>query len=182
MVANLIFNAGLRIGELTRLRKSDFEPNEKDEECIWVNIREEIAKGGWSRRVSMNLNLKLGNGRTVGSIISEYLETLPPKQPPDAPLFPKRGDLSANLSTATLSRDFSVACRRAGVASDLCHAHSGRHTFAISQLKGGADIETVSRNMGHHGLSATWIYLQQAESDHVGITKQSLKNAYAHFD
>jgi integrase len=181
MVACLIFSSGIRIGELTHLRKNDFTPDEDDEECMWINIRAEIAKGGWFRRVSVNLNLKMGKKRTVGSIINEYMETLPPNQPPDAPLFPKRGILSDHLSIPTLSRDFKTACLRAGVPRHLARCHAGRHTYAIGMIKGGAKITEVGQSLGHHGQSTTWIYLKQAEEEHKVVVKQSLKVGYALF-
>jgi site-specific recombinase XerD len=49
--------------------------------------------------------------------------------------------------------------RRAGIAAPRLGAHAMRHGCAVALLRGGADVETVRRVLGHSRLTTTQIYL-----------------------
>ncbi len=52
----------------------------------------------------------------------------------------------------------SQHARRAGIQHRLT-CHSLRHAFATQMLRGGADLHTLSRMLGHQSLSTTDVYL-----------------------
>jgi len=53
--------------------------------------------------------------------------------------------------------------RRAGVAAPTLHAF--RRAFALCSLRGGADVYSLQRMMGHADLSVLRRYLAQSEAD-----------------
>ena len=46
-----------------------------------------------------------------------------------------------------------------------CHPHTFRRTFALESLRGGMDIYTLARLMGHEDITVLKPYLALAERD-----------------
>lgn len=67
------------------------------------------------------------------------------------------------LSVAGLQRTVTRVLRRAGVMSG--GAHLLRHTFARLYLRGGGDVFTLQRILGHARLSTTQVYAEPGRDD-----------------
>lgn len=162
MVALLVFFFGLRLGEFSRLKIGDLVD---DGERLVVTVRAEIAKGKRSRRLSVLTSLSISAEHTIRSVLDAYAATHPPDIRDAAYLFRSPFDADAHMSYSTLSCDFEVACRRAGVRDDLCHCHAGRNTYTIMMAGGGVDMAFLADALGHCGLNTLWKYLKRPEDD-----------------
>ena len=79
----------------------------------------------------------------------------------DDPLFAGQG--GRRMSTGSVYQLLQRIGTRAGVAD--CHPHRFRHTFAIEYLRGGGDVFTLQRLLGHTTMTMVRHYLALADSD-----------------
>ena len=80
---------------------------------------------------------------------------------PDGPLFPsERGE---RLTVNGLQSMLRALSRRSGVAD--VHCHRFRHHFAVSFLRAGGDVWTLSRLLGHADIGTTQKYLRAWTSE-----------------
>jgi site-specific recombinase XerD len=91
----------------------------------------------------------------------------------DGPLFPseREGRLSRN-GLQSLLRSLG---RRAGV--DDVHCHRMRHHFAVSYLRAGGDVWTLSRLLGHADIGTTQRYLRAWTAEDTVATQLRVLNA-----
>jgi site-specific recombinase XerD len=139
VVVCLGYFAGLRIGEIARLRVED----------IWFNTRHSRmlihGKGGKDRIVPL--------APPLAGVLRAWLEQLPTSGPVIASLRnPTRPVTPKHLGTL-----LSALMREAGIRDS---AHALRHTFAYKALEGdeGRNIHAVSWLLGHEQLSTTQLY------------------------
>jgi integrase/recombinase XerC len=132
----LLYGAGLRVGEAAALDCSDIDLDEG-----LVHVRR--SKGKRERRVPV--------GASAERALRNWLES---RQGEGTPLFLNRdgGRLSAR-SMHRIVRDSGVKNGQAGV-----HPHALRHTCATHLLGGGADLRAIQEQLGHASLSTTQRY------------------------
>lgn len=65
---------------------------------------------------------------------------------------------------------FSESAYPSGCVRSRIHAHSLRHACATEALRGGADIVSVSRYLGHLSIRSTQTYLDVDEGEMAGIS------------
>lgn len=144
----VLYGAGLRLRELTGLRRRDFDP---DQELVRV-----LGKGGKERICPI--------GPTATEAILRYLELCPYRG--DALFVSGRGK---PLSPRFVESAFRRYLEESGV-DGAYSPHKLRHSFATHLLDNGADLRSVQELLGHARLSTTQIY--------TGVSTQRLREVY----
>ncbi len=142
-MVSLLYSAGLRIGEVCRLKYKDIE------------------------RKSMRIHVSHGKNRSdryailsenTLAILTEYWRTF--GKPTDW-LFPKQHDKSRPIDTFYLMRHMRLHEKRLGWEHRIT-CHSFRHAFGTHLYENGADLLTIKHLMGHKSLNSTMIYVHLA--------------------
>jgi integrase len=138
--AQTMLATGLRISEVLALRKEDFERGRP-------LIRVRCGKGGDGRFVRLEATLR--------SELLRYWEIFRPR----GYLFQRRpGGPDEPMLAATFNAALRRGWERAGLP-DRFSSHRLRHTFAITCLRGGMDVITLQKLLGHRCLQSTARYL-----------------------
>jgi len=135
-VIELLYGAGLRVGELEALDRDDCDLHEG-----MVRVRR--GKGGKERRVPM--------GPHAVEAVRAWLATRDDDQP--ALFLNARG---GRLGQRSIRRVLDEAGRRAGLSG--VHPHALRHSYATHLLDAGADLRGIQELLGHSSLSTTQRY------------------------
>jgi integrase/recombinase XerD len=134
-ILELLYATGLRVSELTKLKKSD----------INLDAGFLIASGKRSKERIVPL------GNYSREALKSYLETEKPK---GAILFPNRqGGMLTRQAVWKVIRKYAAQMEK-----DHVSPHTMRHTFATHLLEGGADLRSVQILLGHEDISTTQIY------------------------
>jgi integrase/recombinase XerD len=137
LMALLLYSAGLRVGELIRLRVGDLDSDRR-------LIRVRHGKGRKDRYT-------LYSDATADAVVSYRAlfaprEWLFPGARPDRP-----------ISARSVQKVLSMAARRAGIEKRLT-PHTLRHSFATHLLEQGVDLRHIQELLGHASPSTTQIY------------------------
>ena len=135
-VVELMLQTGLRIGEVARLRKSDFKGNK-----LYIQAFESHG----DREVPLNRNAQ--------KAIEKYLKIRPESE--NNHLFLTRTGTS--LSIRNIRSGISRAFKKAGVEN--ARVSDIRHTFIAQQLLQGTPVVVVSKIVGHKRTETTSRYL-----------------------
>jgi len=136
----LVYSAGLRVGELVALDRGDVDADER-------LVRVRLGKGGKDRIVPF--------GPPAAAALDALLRNLPPVGLDDTPaLF--RNHRGGRLGARSARRIVKEAGRQAGV--DGVHPHALRHACATHMLSGGADLRAIQEQLGHESLATTERY------------------------
>lgn len=133
---NLIYSAGLRVGEVVRLRPSDI-----DSERMVVHVRS--GKGRKDRQTLLS--------KKVLELLREYYRVYRPAQW----LF--EGPYHRPYSTRSVQAVFSRARDRARLPEHVS-VHTLRHSFATHLLENGTDLRFIQALLGHESSRTTEIY------------------------
>jgi len=141
-IVMVLFDTGLRLGELCRLTVTDF--NQETGDLL-------VAPHGSGQKTKPRTVFV---GRETRRAIWAW--------------FAKRSDYSPedslfNLSPKHIRHIIWEIGRRAGVPN--CHPHKFRHTFGIEFLRGGGDSFTLQKILGHSTLDMTSHYVHVLEAD-----------------
>ena len=144
LILMLMYSAGLRVGEVVKLRVEDID----------------VERG--------MIRIKVGKGRKdCYTIFSEaalntfkgYIE----KYKPEKWLFPgQRKD--RHITTRTVQKIFDNAYRKAGIRKEVT-VHSSRHSFATHLLESRVDRRYIQELLGHKHSKTTEIYTHVAMKD-----------------
>jgi integrase/recombinase XerD len=132
----LIYSAGLRLGELVAMERTDIIPERKQ---VWIRG----GKGG-KDRVSL-LSEKLL------TLLQEYLETYAPRH------YLFEGPKGAKYSDTSVQQVFKQAKKKAGITAPAT-VHTLRHSFATHLLENGTDLRYIQTLLGHSSSKTTEIY------------------------
>jgi integrase/recombinase XerD len=139
----LLYSAGLRVGEVVRLRPSDL-----DVERGLVRVR--MGKGRKDRYTLL--------AKRALEAVRIYLAAYPS----ESWLFP--GSTPArHLTTRSVQRVAKRAAQAAGITRDVT-THTLRHSFATHLLEGGTNLRVIQELLGHQSARTTQIYTHVSKS------------------
>ncbi len=140
----LLYSAGLRVGEVVRLRPPDL-----DAERGILRVRK--GKGGKDRCTLL--------ARKALQAVDVYLAAFPT----EGWLFPgaKPG---RHLTTRSVQRVVRDAARAAGIHKKVT-AHTLRHSFATHLLERGTNLRLIQELLGHQSARTTQVYTHVATTD-----------------
>jgi len=142
VILSLIYSAGLRVGELCRLKISDIDSDR-------MQIRIVKSKGNQDRYVPLSNYVLTG--------LRLYVRSSKPKQY----LFNGK-QKGSPMGTSAVQQSFRLAVKKAGISKDVS-VHSLRHTYATHLLEQGVDIVTIKELLGHANIETTMMYLHVAK-------------------
>jgi len=142
----LIYSAGLRVGEVCRLKLSDIDSDR-------MQIRVVKSKGKLDRYVVLS--------RYVLGGLRKYAKSSMPKQ------YLFNGKVKgAALGKGAVQQAFRLAVKKAGIQKQVS-VHSLRHSYATDLLEQGVDIVTIKELLGHATIATTMMYLHVAKVNRV---------------
>ena len=136
LMVSLIYAAGLRVSELTNLKITDLNMQEKI-----AHIRQ--SKGNKDRIFnipeflydSLKYQIEFQNSKNQKYLFSGRSEKISPRN---------------------IQKIISTASKRANIVG--VHTHTLRHSFATHLLEDGVDIRKIQELLGHSNLATTQIY------------------------
>ena len=135
-----VYSAGLRVGEVVRLK-----PHHIESDPSRMMIRVEQGKGRKDRYTVLS--------RALLQTLRDYWQ----KCRPEEWLFPGRTHKEP-MSPGTAQRIYHIAKQRAGITQGR-GIHTLRHCFASHLLWQGEDIYTIKKLLGHSSIKTTVRYL-----------------------
>ena len=140
----LTYSAGLRLGEVVRLKVEDIDSTRR-----LIHIRQ--AKGRKDRYTILS------------QVALAALRVYCKQYRPDRWLFPgaKPGQ---HLHERTVQKVFEQAREAAGIQKDV-FVHTLRHSFATHLLEAGTDLRYIQELLGHKSSKITEIYTHVSERD-----------------
>ena len=140
-IVETLYSCGLRVSELTELRRSNFHPD--------IGFIKVIGKGDKERLVPI--------GARADAAVAAHAEQVPAAA---RYLFPSRRD--THLTRLRLYQLVKSLAAAADIPPERVSPHVLRHAFATHLLEGGADLRTVQTLLGHADIATTQIYTHVA--------------------
>jgi len=140
----LIYSAGLRVGEVVRLKINDI-----DSERNLIHIRQ--AKGKKDRYTILS--------QVALAALNIYIE----QYHPENWLFPG-AQPGRHLHERSVQKVFDGAWEKAGIKKDVS-VHTLRHSFATHLLEAGTDLRYIQELLGHQSSKTTEIYTHVSKRD-----------------
>lgn len=144
----LLYSAGLRAGEVIRLR-----PGDLDRERGLIRVRE--GKGNKDRHTLLS--------KRALHAVDTYLAAFPC----ETWLFPG-AQPQRHLTSRSVQRLVQRAARAAGIDKHVT-THTLRHSFATHLLEGGTHLRVIQELLGHKSARTTQIYTHVATSTLAGV-------------
>jgi integrase/recombinase XerC len=142
-IIELLYGAGLRVGELCGLNLGDVDTRNQS-----VRV---VGKGDKERQVPIGDMAAHGVDRYLSGARTALIS---PKRPtPEAMFLNHRGNRMSPRSVRTMLTNYLAAEGLTPVGP-----HSLRHSFATHLLDAGADLRAVQELLGHENLATTQIY------------------------
>jgi len=132
----LAYSAGLRLGEIVRLKLVDIDR-------VRMQIRVEQSKGKKDRYAKLSSRFLV--------IFDQYIEKY---RPVDLAF---EGAAGGEYSTSSLQSIMKAATQKAGIQKHTT-MHTLRHTFATHSLENGVDLRYIQSMLGHESSKTTEIY------------------------
>jgi integrase/recombinase XerC len=146
LIVWLAYGAGLRVGEIARLRIED---------CAVFGVRPHLRVYGKGRRERLVW---------LHPDVAEVLRGALVGRPQSGPVVESEVDGGRPISPARVSRLVSWALRDVGIAAT---GHQLRHTFATELLAAGKgqNLHAISRLLGHASVATTERYVSGYDQD-----------------
>ena len=156
----LLYGAGLRVGELVALDVRDLDEH-RGEVRVW-------GKGSKERVVPLP--------SASQAALRRWLDTRRHPGVLAEPLFPslrrRKGELPRRLDARDVRRRLRRRALEAGLA-DRVHPHRLRHSYATHLLDMGADLRAIQELLGHESLSTTQKYTAVSAERLVAVYDQA---------
>lgn len=149
----IVYSAGLRVGEVVRLKLSDIDSDR-------MLVRIEQGKGRKDRYTLLS--------ETALEALRIYTKIYKP----DYWLFPG-GKAGKFLTERSVQKVFEAARDKVEISKDAT-VHSLRHSFATHLLEGGVDLRYIQELLGHSSSKTTEIYTH--------VTQKSIRNIVSPLD
>lgn len=143
-ILETLYACGLRVSELTQLRRSNLYLDIGFVKVIGKGNKERIVPIGETAIKHINLYLE-GDRRGQRNIQRGHGDIL---------FLNRRG---AALSRVMVFNIVKMACKDAGIEKNIS-PHTFRHSFATHLIEGGADLKAVQDMLGHESIITTEIY------------------------
>jgi len=140
----ITYSAGLRVGEVVRLKVEDIDTERK-----MIHVRG--AKGRKDRYTILS--------DVAIETLNLYLKSYQPK----IWLFHGKNE-NSHLTVRSVEKIFDNAVKSAGVTKDVS-IHSLRHSFATHLLESGVDLRYIQELLGHKSSKTTEIYTHVSNKD-----------------
>lgn len=138
VLLTVLYSAGIRLGEVCRLRLEDIDSSR-------MLLRIQQGKGHKDRFAPLS--------PVALDLLRQWWRATHPK----GLLFPNKNDASRPLSPATVQRAVKVAARDAGLTKRVS-PHTLRHSFATHLIEQGSALRAVGVMLGHAHGRTTEIY------------------------
>lgn len=143
VMIELLYGCGLRVSELTGLKRSDLH---LDEGYIRV-----IGKGNKERLIPI--------GASAAEQLQRYLDSVRVHQEAkhgfEDFIFLNR--FGRNISRISVFTAIKALAQDAGIKKDVS-PHTFRHSYATHMVNGGANLRAVQQMLGHESITTTEIY------------------------
>lgn len=156
----MLIDTGMRAGEVCKLEVTDI----KDNMILFVQ-----GKGKKERYVPFSPALRKQMMRYERAKESYFMDKL---YLPNYYFLSKDG---RQITRFVLQWMVAKAGEKAGVSRKKCFPHNFRHYFAISSLKNGLDLYSLSRVLGHAEIETTTVYTSSIKDKE--IQELSLKSS-----
>ncbi len=143
-ILTLVYSAGLRVGEVVKLRSQDIDSKRK-----LIHIK---GSKGRKDRYTLLSDYAL-------KVLKEYLREYKPLKW----LF-EGARKGRHISTRTVQEIFKKACERASIKKNVS-VHSLRHSFATHLLESGVDLRYIQELLGHKSSKTTEIYTHVSKAN-----------------
>jgi len=143
-LVELLYGAGLRVGELTALDVRDLDLHRGDVRVVGKGSKERVVPLPAATREA--LDAYLGARRRPGLLAEPLFTSLRP-----------RAGGSRRLGVRDVRRILASRAHGVGVV-DRVHPHRLRHSYATHLLDMGADLREIQELLGHASLSTTEKY------------------------
>ena len=148
LILELIYSAGLRVGEVVRLKKQDFE----------------FERGiGWVRKGKGAKDRPFIIARFLAPKLRDYVENYC-----KAHDYLFIGWKNSHLSVRSVQEIVKHAAVRAGIEKNV-HPHTLRHSFATHLVENGYDVCAVQPLLGHNSAETTMVYVHLARPVLLGV-------------
>ena len=138
----LLYVTGMRVSELTGLRRQDFQ---LDQGLVQV-----LGKGGKQRSIPLVPG--------VIQLIRDYIDSVPHEARGEDYLFPVTyAGILRPISRQSLWMIIRDICQRARIKRSVSPHHL-RHSLATHMLKNGVNLRSLQLILGHENLSTVQIY------------------------
>jgi integrase/recombinase XerD len=132
----LAYSAGLRLGEIVRLKLVDIDRER-------MQIRVVQSKGKKDRYAKLSVKFL--------KVYDEYLAEYQPKE------YLFEGATGGEYSPSSIQNIIKAVSQKAGIVKRVT-MHTLRHTFATHSLENGVDLRYIQSMMGHESSRTTEIY------------------------
>jgi integrase/recombinase XerD len=137
-ILTLTYSAGLRVGEVVKLKLSDIDPERRV-----IHVRQ--SKGKKDRYTILS--------EAAYRLLQSYLNTVYI----ESYLFPSGKELDKPIHVRSVQNMFSRALRKADIKKPAT-VHTLRHSFATHLLEQGTDLRYIQELLGHSSPKTTEIY------------------------
>jgi site-specific recombinase XerD len=143
LILELIYSAGLRVGEVVKLKPVDFDFSRS---IGWVRR----GKGGKDRPFII--------AKVLCPKLEEYMKSTGER---GAQNYLFAGRNNTHLSIRSVQEIVYAATRKSGILKRV-HPHTLRHSFATHLIENGYDVAAVQPLLGHSSAETTMSYVHMA--------------------